>query len=132
MRKIFTILFFICSIFTSGFASPQGRSPIEDVVYAFRNNKIQELSRNFDNFVPISINNNASNYSRNQAEVVFRDFFDRNPVKDFNVMDTGTPSGGTKSMIATFNSGNTKYTLYIVLKIRDGGYTIKEVRISKE
>lgn len=106
---------------------------MEDVVWAFKNNKIQEFTRNFDTYVPVSINNNASNYSRNQAEIVVKDFFEKNPVRDFNVMDTGTPTNNNRSMIATFSSSSgSRYTLYLLLKMKDNGYLVREVRISKE
>ena len=133
MSKIFTtlLIFFSCLSITA--TKAQGtKSPVEDVVYALRNNKVHEITRNFDNFVPISINNSASNYSRNQAEIIIKDFFEKNPVKDFTVMDTGTPNANTRSMIATFSSGNGRYTLYLLMKIKDNGYVVREIRISKE
>lgn len=135
MNKTFTIiLLFISSFFLQATAfAQQNRSSVEDVVYALRNNKLQEVTRNFDNFVPISINNNASNYSRNQAEVVFKDFFDKNPIRELTVMDMSTPNANTQSMIATFTtSTGGRYTLYLSIKLKDNGYAIKEVRISKE
>lgn len=133
MNKTFTILLFLLSCFITGTTSAQGsKLPVEDVVWAFRNNKIQEITRNFDAYVPVSINNNASNYSRNQAEIVVKDFFEKNPVRDFNVMDTGTPTGNNRSMIATFTSGGSRYTLYLLMKLKDNGYVVREIRISKE
>ncbi len=134
MNKTFTILLFFFSCFITKTASAQGgKSPVEDVVWAFKNNKIQEFTRNFDTYVPVSINNNASNYSRNQAEIVVKDFFEKNPVRDFNVMDTGTPTNNNRSMIATFSSSSgSRYTLYLLLKMKDNGYLVREVRISKE
>ncbi len=134
MNKIFTkFLLIICCVFTLNTADAQVvKSPLEEVVYALRNNKVQEITHYFDNFVPISINNNASNYSHNQAELVLKDFFEKNPIRDFNVMDTGTPSATSKSMIATFSSTNGKYTLYLLMKQKENNYVIKEIKISKE
>lgn len=135
MNKIFTILVLLISSFLvqAPALAQQNRSPVEEVVYALRNNRLQEVTRNFDNFVPISINNNASNYSRNQAEVVFNNFFEKNPIRELSVMDMGAPSASAQSMIATFSTTNGgRYTLYISIKLKDNGYTIKELRISKE
>lgn len=135
MNKIFKILLFTisCLFFFDTAKAQNTKSPLEDIVYLLRNNKIEDMTRLFDNFVPVSINNNASNYSRNQAGLVVKDFFDKNPIRDFNVMDSGTPGPNSKSMIATFRSNSGKYTLYLSIKQKDGNnYVIKEIKISKE
>ncbi len=135
MNKIFkTLLFTISCILMFNTAPAQNvKSPLEEIVYLFRNNKIEDVTRYFDNFVPVSINNNASNYSRNQAGLVVKDFFDKNPVRDFNVMDSGTPSPTSRSMIATFSSNSVRYTLYLLVKQKDNNnYVIKEIKISKQ
>lgn len=134
MTKTFTILIFLLTLALHSYQSgAQGaRSPIEEVVYAFRNNKPHDVARYFDDYIPVSINNNASNYSHNQAEVILKDFFEKNPIRDFTVMDSGSPSSTSKSMIATFSSNNGRYTLYLLMKLKDNNYVIKEIRLSKE
>ena len=135
MNKIFTFFaLFISSFFIDAAAfAQQNRSPVEEVVYLLRNNRLQEVTRYFDNYVPVSINNNASNYSRNQAEVVFRDFFEKNPIKELTVMDMGTPNANAQSMIANITTTNGgRYTLYLSIKLKDNSYIVKEVRVSKE
>src|SRR4051812_48964141 len=82
------------------------RLPMEDVVNAIRNGRIEDMSKYFDNFVPITLNNNQSIYSRNQAEVVLRDFLEKNSPKDFTVMDNGSPNSTSKFMIGSLLSSN--------------------------
>jgi hypothetical protein len=72
------------------------RSPMEDMVNAIRTNRAEDMVKYFDSFVPITINNNQAMYSHNQAEVVLKDFFERNNPKDFVVMDNGSPNNSSK------------------------------------
>ncbi len=135
MKNTFRRLIFIlgCFIAFNTALAQNAKSPLEEIVYLLRNNKVEDVTRFFDNFVPVSINNNASNYSRNQAGLVVKDFFDKNPIRELNVMDSGTPSPNTRSMIATFSTTTGKYTLYMLIKQKDtNNYVIKEIKISKQ
>ena len=97
-----------------------------------KTNNIHDVNRYLDNFVPITINNSQSNYSHNQAELVLKDFFNKNPVRDFTVQNSGTPDNLSRFMIATFNSPNGKYSVYILMRQKDNGFLIKEIRFLRE
>jgi hypothetical protein len=115
-------------------ADAQGnRAPIEEVVNAIRLNRVSDMVRYFDNFVPITINNNQSIYSHNQAELVLRDFFDKNNPRDFVVTDNGSPSGAAKFVIGYFTTpSGVKYNVYILLKLKDNNFYLQEIRLNKE
>lgn len=91
-----------------------------------------DMEKYFDNFVPITLNGNQAIYSRNQAEVVLRDFFDKNTPRDFNAMENGAPDNNSKFMIGTFDSQNAKFNVYILMKLKDGNYIIQDLRLNKE
>jgi hypothetical protein len=117
---------------SSAVFAQRGRSPVNDIMTALRTNRVEELGRYFDSFVPVTINNNQGNYSRNQAELVLRDFFDRNPPKDFKVMDLGSPEGTSQYGIATFSTPSGRYGVYVLTKMSGSNAYIKEIRINKE
>src|SRR5580692_6487753 len=73
-------------------------NPLEDMVNAIKNDRVADMAQYFDNFVPITINNAQSVYSHNQAQVVLRDFFEKNLPKDFIVMENGSPDNTSKFM----------------------------------
>ena len=108
------------------------RAALEDVINAIKNNRVHDMTKYFDNFVPITISNNQAVYSHNQAEVVLNDFLSKNPPKDFQVMDSGVQTGNAKFAIAEFNSPGGRYSVYILMKMKDKNYLVKEIRISKE
>ncbi len=130
-KKITTLLYGILLVGTV-YGQATNPAPLEDVINSIRNNRVQEIGRYFDNFVPITINNSPSNYSHNQAELVLRDFFDKNPPRDLVVTDRGTPGNNSMFAIANFKSLNGKYNLYILMKLKDKTYIIKEIRLNKE
>lgn len=114
-------------------AQNNSHTPLEDVVNAIKNNRVSDLSRYFDNVVPITINNNLALYSQNQAVVVLRDFFEKNNPKDLVVMDNGSPNATSKFMIGHFVAPTgAKYSVYVLLKMKDHNYILQELRLNKE
>ena len=125
----------VCCSFAIFVAEAQNNShtPLEDVVNAIKNNRVSEMARYFDNVVPITLNNNLALYSQNQAIVVLRDFFEKNNPKDLVVMDNGSPNATSKFMIGSFVAPNgIKYSVYVLLKMKDHDYVLQELRFNKE
>jgi len=109
------------------------RTPLEDMVNAIKNNRVTDMAKYFDNFVPVTINNNQAIYSHNQAEVVLRDFFDKNVPKDFNTQDNGSPDNTSKFLIGSFDALNgSKFNVYILMKMKDGNYILQDLKLNKE
>ena len=107
--------------------------PLEDMVNAIRNDRVADMIKYFDNFVPLTLNNAQSIYSRNQAEVVLKDFFDKNIPKDFQIMDNGSPDNSSKFIIGSLTAtNNIKYNVYILIKLKDGNYVLQDFRLNKE
>ncbi len=131
MKKLL-LLVISCTLF---FFTVQAQSnrPMEDVVNAIKYNRSEDLSRYFDNIVPITINNNQTIYSRNQAEVVLKDFFDRNIPKEFLIMDNGSPNASSKFIIGSLiTPSGIKYNVYILMKQKDTNFYLQEIRLNKE
>jgi hypothetical protein len=125
-------LIFTCLTLFVPAAYAQNNQPMDDVLNCIRTNRVKDISRYLDNFVPISINNAQSNYSHNQAELVLRDFFDKNPVRDFKIMETGSPGNASRFAIAGFATNGGRYTMYVMMRPKDNSWVVKEIRISKE
>jgi len=107
-------------------------SPIEDMVNAIKNDRVADMEKYFDSFVPITINNSQTIYSHNQAMVVLKDFFDKNSPKDFTVMDNGTPDPTSKFVIGAFTSqAGLRYNVYILMRLK-GTFMLQEIRLNKE
>src|SRR4051812_5476169 len=97
MKKL--LLLVSCTLFFFTVQAQTNRAPMEDMVNAIKNNRVEDMVKYFDNIVPITINNTQAIYSKNQAEVVLKDFFEKNVPKDFLIMDNGSPNNSSKFII---------------------------------
>lgn len=132
MKKLILLLV-SCTLFFFTVQAQTSRPPMEDVVNAIKNNRIEDLSKYFDNIVPVTINNNQTIYSRNQAEIVLKDFFEKNIPKDFLIMDNGSPNNTSKFIIGSLiTPSGSKYNVYILMKQKDAAYYLQEIRMNRE
>ena len=133
MKKLILSVKFTLLLFTVYAQNNGNHSPMEDVVNAIKNDRVSDMVKYFDIFVPITLNNNQQIYSHNQAQVVLQDFFDKNNSKDFLIMDNGSPDNNSKFLIGTFTEPNgIKYSVYILMKMKNGEYFLQELRFNKE
>lgn len=132
MKKL-ALLVYSFTFFFFTVQAQVSRPPMEDVVNAIKNNRIEDLSKYFDNIVPITINNSQTIYSRNQAEVVLKDFFEKNIPKDFLILDNGSPNNSSKFIIGNLlTPSGVKYNVYILMKLKDSNYLLQEIRLNKD
>lgn len=70
-------------------------------------------------------------YNKDQAEVILRDFFTKNPPRRFNLMHQG---GKTKSKygIGNLETSDQTFRVYFLLKETNGKQLIHQLRIEKE
>ncbi len=127
-----SVLVICCALLFTGAYAQTGHSPIEDLTNAIKTDHVGEMTKYFDSFVPLTINNTQNIYSRNQAEAVLQDFFEKNTPKDFTVSDNGAPNSTSKFMIGTFDTPSGKYNVYILLKQKDSNFVIQEIRFTKQ
>jgi len=97
---------------------------------AIGSGNVTAITRYFDNAVSMSISGNQSTYSRSQAEMVLRDFFEKHPPKGFN-MDHSGGNNGNRYAIGTLTTATGSYRTYFSVKQKDGTQIIQEIRIEK-
>jgi len=88
---------------------------IDDIASAMKAGNISQLSRFLDTRVDISLPEKSDTYSKSQAEMIIRDFFNTNVVRNFLVKHKGENSG-TEFCIGTLqtrNGGDYRTTLFI-------------------
>jgi Domain of unknown function (DUF4783) len=90
---------------------------IEEVVSALRTGNVPQLARYFDDRIDLSLPGKSDNYSRTQAEMILKDFFSSNPVKDFQVKHKGENNGSEFCFgVLQTKSGNFRVKLYMKQK----------------
>ncbi|MBS1772911.1 MAG: DUF4783 domain-containing protein [Bacteroidetes bacterium] len=123
-RAIFSLLFFFSVLAVHAQA-------LEDVTNGIRSGNVTIMAKYFDNNVAITISNNQSIYSKAQAEIVLRDFFTKNPVKEFTVRQGG-PNGTTaKYAVGSLETANGTFQVYLVMKQKEENFVLREIRFEK-
>lgn len=113
-------IFFVSSAFTP-------ISGLEDVIGALRAGNAQEISKYVDDNIEISMPGKTDSYSRSQAVMVLKDFFENNTVKGFEVQFKGE-NGGNQFCIGKLLTKSGSYRTTVFMKTKDGKQLVKEIR----
>lgn len=134
MEKIHTYyskarLLFLCLALGS-FTLAAG--PFEEVVGALKGGNVTTLSKYFDNMVEIAMPNNTNSYSKTQAAIILKDFFARNPVKDFKLIHQGTSGEGSTFGIGNLETSNGNYRTTFFFRQKGNSTVLQELRFENK
>ena len=100
---------------------------IDEVVAAMKNGDAAQIARFFDNTVEITMPDKSNNYSKNQAEIVLKDFFSTNGVKTFEVIHKGE-NAGSQYCIGTLVTKNGSFRTTVFMKQKNDKQLLQEIR----
>lgn len=100
---------------------------IDDVVASIRSGNAAQVSKFFDNNVELSMPDKSNSYSKSQAELVLKDFFANNVVKDFTVIHKGE-NAGSQYCIGTLQTKGGTYRTTIFMKQKGNVQVLQELR----
>lgn len=109
------------------FSSFAQKSNIDDVISARRSGNAEELSRYFDSSVELTLPEKSDSYSKAQAQLIIRDFFENNGVKGFDLKHKGDSPGG-RFCIGTLQTGAGNFRTNVFMKNKNGKEVVKEIR----
>ncbi len=122
MKRIFTLLILSLALF-----SFTKRLGIEEVVASLKSGNASQIARYFDNTVEITLPEKTNSYSKSQAEVILRDFFNNNAIKDFQVLHKGDNGGGQYCIGKLITKGSA-YRTTIFMKQKGDRQLLQEIR----
>jgi len=124
MRKIILLSAIVSAFIISAFKPITG---LDDVINALKGGNAQELSKYIDDNVEISLPDKSDNYSRSQAVMVLKDFFNNNGVTGLDVQFKGE-NGGGQYCIGNLKTKSGVYRTTVFMKTKDNKQVIKEIR----
>jgi Domain of unknown function (DUF4783) len=101
-----------------------------EVVKAIKSGNSAEVSKYFDNTVEITLPEKSNSYSKSQAEIVLRDFFASNGVKDFEILHK-SDSPGSQYCIGNLQTNNGNFRTTIFMKQKGDKELVQELRFEK-
>jgi hypothetical protein len=119
----FTILAFSLSL--ASFKTPT--FTIDAVAVAFRSGNVDQISTYFDYRVDISLPEKSDSYSKSQAEMIIRDFFDNNGVRNFQVKQKGE-NAGSEFCIGVLQTRNGDFRTSLFMKQKGDKQYLQEIR----
>jgi len=100
---------------------------VDDVATAIRSGNISRLSVYLDNRVDISMPDKSDTYSKSQAEMIIRDFFNNNEVQNFRVKHKGE-SSGSEFCVGILQTRNGDFQTTFFVKQKGDRQLLQELR----
>lgn len=133
MKKI---LFFLLIIFSAIEVKAQSeeasKTIFENIGKAFREGDASQLAQNFASSIDIILPDNEGTFSKQQAEMILKDFFNKNKPKGFVNNHQGTSNDGSRFAIGTYRAVSQSFRAYILLKINGNKFVISQLQLEKD
>jgi hypothetical protein len=130
MKKIsFTLatFFSLAAIAISILSFTSQSSNLDEVIGAIKGGNANGMGKYMDENVEITLPDKSNNYSKAQAVLVLKDFFDNNVVKTFDVKHKGDQNGG-QFCVGTLQTKSGNYRTTIFMKTITGKDYVKTLR----
>ena len=124
----FKILLISAGVLLSSFTIS---TSIDEVLTALKSGNATQLARYFDTRVDISLPNKSDNFSKNQAEMILKDFFASNEVKNFIVKHKGE-NAGSQFCIGLLQTRNGNFRTKLYMKQKGGQQVVQEIAFQAE
>jgi hypothetical protein len=128
MKKYLGIAIATVSLFLSSFSVSYS---IDEVLAALKSGNASQLAKYFDSRVDISLPNKSDNFSRNQAEMILKDFFASNEVKSFQVKHKGE-NNGSQFCIGVLQTKNGNFRTKLYMKQKGDQQVVQEIAFQAE
>lgn len=119
-------------IFFAFLAPLQESDELQNINQAIKIGSARELVKYCNETIGLKIDGKSANYSRNQSEVVLRNFFQKHPVQNFSYIHKGSSPEGLKYSIGRYLYDGGSYRVVMYLKKIKGKFQIDTLNFSKE
>jgi SAM-dependent MidA family methyltransferase len=100
------------------------------IISAIQSGKSEEVAKFFDTTVEITLPSKSSSYSKSQAALVLNEFFDANPVKNFQIIHK-SENEGSQYCIGNLTTTKGVFRTTIYIKQKGDKQLVQELRFEK-
>jgi hypothetical protein len=104
----------------------------EGITNAIKSGNASALAASFQGNVEITIKDAGNSYSKNQAEMVLKNFFATHQPKSFTIVHQGTSPEGSKYFIGNLTTTTGNYRTYVYAKSTAAAMVIQEIRFEEQ
>ena len=105
---------------------------IDDVASAIRSGNPKNISKYFIEHIDMKMIDKEDVYSKQQAEMILKDFFDKHLVKTYTVAHKSEPKNGSQYVIGTLETSRGKFRTYFLIKTTGDKTLVQQFRIENE
>lgn len=105
---------------------------IDDIASSIRTGNPKNISKYFIENIDLKVIEQEDVYSKQQAEMILKDFFTKHPVKNYTVGHKSLAKNGSQYVIGTLETTNGKFRTYFLLKTTGSETLIQQFRIETE
>lgn len=128
MKKIGVFLLILFGAISFGQATSRN-DVIDDISLCLRNANTKELSKHFSSTVSLSLLNDEGVYSKVQAEIILRDFFNRNQPTEVNISQRLDSNPDFRYIVLSMSTSKQSYRISYKLVSESNTFKITELRI---
>lgn len=132
--KRFIALFYLFfgMIYLTAVLSPATAQTIEEITQSVHTGSSKGLGKSLQDNITLNINHTLSDYSKNQAEQVLRDFFRKNPPQEFKVLHQDEPADKSWFIIGQYLSEEAIFKVLIKGMKQEEKLLISTIEFTKE
>lgn len=112
-------------------ANPQA-GVVDKIAQAIRNGDADELSKEIGNTVEVALPGNEGIFSKAQAGMILRDFFNKYAPVSFTVNQKGNSTAGSQFLIGTYKSRGQVFNVYVLLKQAEGQLQVQQIHFEND
>lgn len=105
---------------------------IDDIATAIRSGNPKNISKFFIENIDLKVIEQEDVYSKQQAEMILKDFFTKHAVKSYTVAHKSQPKAGSQYVIGSLETANGKFRTYFLIKTVGTQTLIQQFRIETE
>ena len=124
MKTFISTLSLFLGLFMVSFTN---QTNLDEVIGALKDGKAGELGKYMDDNLTLTLPDKSNSYSKAQAILVLKDFFDNNEVKGFEIKHKGDQEG-SQYCVGTLQTKSGNFRTTIFMKSKTGKNVIKELR----
>ena len=105
---------------------------IDDIANAIRSGNPKNISAYFIDNIDLKVIDQEDVYSKQQAEMILKNFFAKHPVKTFSIAHKSVEKNGSQYIIGTLETTNGKFRTYFLIKTTGAKTLIQQFKIENE
>jgi hypothetical protein len=103
----------------------------DDIVAGLKTGIVDKLSKHFDNMIDLTVPGKSNSFSKGQAEMVLKDFFTLNKVRNFEVQHEGS-NASSNFIIGMLTTAGGTYRTTVYLRMRGDKQLIQGIEFEQK